>query len=231
MSRGASASSETALEELADRRRRIGRKGRPFRLSQEDRRESVGNGIAGERAPARHALVEDAAKGPDVRPLVDRLPPRLLGAHELDGSHDHAGTRVLERRGDLAREGVAVGFGTGHQLREPEVEELDPPFRRDHDVGRFQVPVDDSALVRGFQRLRDLARDAEGVGKGQSPAHPVGERFSRDQLEHEISRPARLLGAVDRGDPRMIDGRKQPRLALETRDPRRVLAERFRGAP
>jgi hypothetical protein len=46
-----------------------------------------------------------------------------------------------------------------HRFRETEVEHLHDPARRDHDVRGLQVAMDDAALVRDFERLRDLLRD------------------------------------------------------------------------
>jgi hypothetical protein len=35
--------------------------------------------------------------------------------------------------------------------------------RRDDDVGRLQIPMDDPALVRRVQRIANLSRDRERV--------------------------------------------------------------------
>ena len=61
---------------------------RPVGLRPQDRRERVGHGLARERLPARQALVEHAAEGEDVGPLVQRLSAGLLGAHVGGGSED-----------------------------------------------------------------------------------------------------------------------------------------------
>jgi hypothetical protein len=41
-----------------------------------------------------------------------------------------------------------------------EVQNLDPSFRRDFDVGRLQVTVNDAFLVSGFEGLCDLLSKA-----------------------------------------------------------------------
>ena len=46
-------------------------------------------------------------------------------------------------------------------LGQAEVEHLDGAVRRELDVGRLQVAVDDAALVRGLERLGDLPRDRQ----------------------------------------------------------------------
>src|SRR5678816_3719536 len=54
---------------------------RPLWFAFQNRCNRVGDGLTGQRlSPGQH-FVEHAAKRPDVRPLVERLPPRLLRAH------------------------------------------------------------------------------------------------------------------------------------------------------
>ena len=51
-----------------------------------------------------------------------------------------------------------------HRFREAEVEHFHHAVRADFDVGGFQIPMDDPLLVRGFECVRDLFRDWQGVG-------------------------------------------------------------------
>ena len=46
-------------------------------------------------------------------------------------------------------------------LREPEVEHLHDAVRGQRDVRRLEIPMDDSALVRGVERIGDLPRDRQ----------------------------------------------------------------------
>ena len=41
-------------------------------------------------------------------------------------------------------------------LGQPEIEHLDLALRRNFDVGRLQVPMDDAFLMSGFEPLGDL---------------------------------------------------------------------------
>jgi len=43
------------------------------------------------------------------------------------------------------------------------------PARREFDVGRLQIPMDDPLLVRRFQRAGDLTRDRERFGDCDRP--------------------------------------------------------------
>jgi hypothetical protein len=45
-----------------------------------------------------------------------------------------------------------------------EVEDLHDAVRRDLDVGGLQIAMDDASLVRGIERIGDLARDGQRVG-------------------------------------------------------------------
>ena len=76
---------------------------------------------------------------------------------------------------------------------ETEVEHLHAPRGRDLDVGRLEVAVHDAALVRRFERLDHLTREAHDLVDGQ-PApvdgcgvarDTVGERLAFDQLQDE----------------------------------------------
>jgi hypothetical protein len=66
----------------------------PFGLGFENGRERVRHGLAGERRPASQHFEQHATEGPDVRSLVDRLPPGLFGAHIGGRSEDGAFDRV-----------------------------------------------------------------------------------------------------------------------------------------
>ena len=112
---------------------------------------------------------------------------------------------VRQRRGDCS------------SLRQAEVEQLDRAVRRDLDVGGLQIAMDDALVVRGFERVGDLPRDAERlVERNRSLLDPLGQRRPFDQLHHQRV----LLDAVDRRDVRMIQRREHLRLAREARQAR-----------
>src|SRR3989454_7346967 len=90
--------------------------------------------------------------GVDVAARVQRLPPDLLGAHELGGAEDDPGRRELRDGGVDAP-----------LLGEAEVHHHGPlpaaVLGHEHDVLRLQVPVHDLQLVRVVQPRADLAQD------------------------------------------------------------------------
>ena len=56
-------------------------------------------------------------------------------------------------------------------LGQPEVEDLDVPVPRDEHVLGLEVPVDDSALVRRRESLRDLEPRSPSLASARSRAH------------------------------------------------------------
>ena len=53
----------------------------------------------------------------------------------------------------------------GHRFRHPEVEHFHRAGGRDLDIGGLQIAMNDAFLVRGFQRLGDLAGDVQRLGR------------------------------------------------------------------
>ena len=107
--------------------------------------------------PGEH-LVQHAAEGPDIGPLVDDLAARLLRAHVGGGAEDdpRAGARRSSHVGDCVGSG-APGSRVP-DLRQAEVQHLDHAVGRDLDVGRLQIAMDDPLLVRRFERVGGLPR-------------------------------------------------------------------------
>jgi hypothetical protein len=69
---------------------------------------------------------------------------------------------------------------------EPEVGDPDPTAPVDHDVGRFQIPMQDAAFVRGGQARRDLARELHClVGQAADAAEERGQVFAVDVFHRE----------------------------------------------
>jgi hypothetical protein len=78
------------------------------------------------------------------------------------------------------------------------------------DVGRLQIAMDDLLLVRGFERVGDLARRCDGFVEWQRAARDaIGERGSRDIFENEC---ARSFEPVYGGDVRVVQRREYLRL-------------------
>ena len=87
--------------------------------------------------------------------------------------------------------------------------------------------MDNTGLMRGFQRFGNLLRDWQRLIHRDRPLRdPVGERRSLDQLQHERPRPVALLDAVDLRDVGVVEGRENVCFALETREAIRIVGER-----
>ena len=130
--------------------------------------DSVSSGVVPlEGTPARRHLVEDRAEGELVGAEVDRLSARLLRRHVADRSQDGSRSGPDRDRRRL-RERTRLHLG-GRELGEAEVQDLDEPVLRDHDVLGLQVPVDDPALVRAREPIGGLCRDRQQPARGERP--------------------------------------------------------------
>ena len=177
MSRIASAMSCSRFRESLRRHRSsslrttrwVARQRDPVGIPLEDADEGVGHRVALEWTAAGQHLVEHAPERPDVGSVVDRLTARLLRTHIRRRAEHASVRRAVERAG-------ASEWHRGllrDRFRQAEVEHFRAQIVRQaqpslqHDVGRLQVAVDDRFLVRGDERVGDLARDGKGVGERQ----------------------------------------------------------------
>src|SRR5688572_11165418 len=196
---------ETATDELPRARGRRRRQERRVGLPVEDGGQHVAGGRALERAPPAQALEEHAPQRPQIGAPVDVLPANLLGTHVGRRAEDQAG---------LAQQGAVRP--ALQRLRQAEVEDLDAALRRDSDVRRLEIAVDDPRLVRGFEAGRDLAADVERlVDRRGTARHALGQVLARHELEREIQRVAVSVETVDLPDVRMIERSEDLGLALE----------------
>ena len=86
--------------------------------------------------------------------------------------------------------------------------------------------MDDAFLVRGFERLGDLAGDGERLRDRQRAAlETIGEHRAFDQFEHQRADTIRFFQPIDRANVRLIERREQARLAREAGPPFRISRE------
>lgn len=195
----------------------------PVRIVLHDRRHHFRDGVACECLPAGQHLEEHDAERPDVGALVHGLAARLLGRHVGRGTENQ--TEVCGVRGerggvrDVRRRSRARRI---HGLGKTEVEHFHRAVRPDLDVRRFQIAVDDAALVRGFERVGDLPRDGQHFGHRQRTARDDGRQiFTIDQFHDE----AAVDDAVDVGDVRVIQRGQRLCLAREAGEALRIECE------
>ena len=134
---------EAAAEQAADADRGVGRECGEVGLALDDGGKGVDHAVATKGGAAGEHLVEDAAKGPEVRALIDGLAAGLLGTHVGGGAEDHSDFGGVEVDGfPLVERDGAVGFAgvAGDRLGEAKVEYLDDGLGGDLYVGRLERP-------------------------------------------------------------------------------------------
>jgi hypothetical protein len=91
--------------------------------------------------------------------------------------------------------------------------------RRDEQVGRFDIAVNDASGMRGVKRVGDFDGDIEQRAQGhRSPVDAMLERLALEQLHDDEVLVLVLADVVDRADVRMIQSRGRLRLALKALD-------------
>ena len=139
--------------------------------------------------PGRH-LIDHRAQCVDVAASIAGLVAKLLGRH------------VRQRAGDLLRgrhrRRLRGPHGGSEDPRQAEVENLGDSLVSHHDVPRLQVPVNDSVLVRLFERVRNLRGEREHLSLGQLRLRqPVGQRRSGDELHDQEIQAVLRVEIVD----------------------------------
>jgi len=139
--------------------------------------------------------------------MIDRLAPGLLGTHIGCRSQDHPRITQHHGRGERRRiRQIGLRRGVVRGFRQPEIEDLHLPLRRERDVRRLEVAVHNPFLVRRLEGIGNLPRDPNCVVKRQRALfEPLGERRAFDELEHEKARALLLLESMDLRDVRMIE--------------------------
>ena len=163
-------------------------------------------------APREH-LVEHAAERIDVSASIHRPTLDLLRRDVVCGSDPGAGPGQAPGRSQL--------------LGEPEVGQVDLLVRAlsgDQDVGRLDVAVHQSALVRRVEGRRHRAHDAlDPVETELAPVDDLSQVRAWHVTHRQIEDALVLAAAVDRDDVGMLERRRQAGLRLEAGHGVRVL--------
>ena len=172
---------QTPSEQRPDRWRRVRRKAIERNRLFEHGRQGLSGGVARERLSAREHLVQHHAKCPDVGAPVGGFALGLFRRHVGRGAQDHVRLASSPWRASASpassRERVF-----GECFRQSKIENLDRARRRDLNVRRLQVAMDDSLLMRRFQRFGDLAGvayDAVWIGSGPPRVSPSTNSITR----------------------------------------------------
>ena len=111
---------------------------------------------------------------------------------------------------NLAREIGCGGF------RQTEVEHLDRAIRLHLDVAWFEISMNDSFFVCGFEGIGNLMGNGQRLDdRHWSVLQPLGERRALHQFEDERIYAVSLLDSINRCNVRMIQQGEQPRLPLK----------------
>ena len=165
-------------------------------------------------APARKHLVENRAKGKDVRTMIDRATLHLFGRHVADRSQYHAWISVDAASWYFSLRLAAVRLC---EFRNAEVENLYATIFGDEDVVGLEIAMNDSFLMRGRQTAGDLARivDRSTLCK-RRPSHSLAHGLALEQLRDNIGRAIVRADVMHDEDVRMIERARGAGLLLES---------------
>ena len=170
----------------------------------------------GERRAAGEHVVEDAAERVDVGSGVDPLAPDLLRGDEVQRADPVPGLRRARLR--------------EHVLGEPEVGQVGVVALPEQDVGRLDVAVHQAGGVRGVERGADLPDDPRRARRVERPlaADERAQVVAGDVAHRDVGDPVLLARVVDRDHVRVVDRRRDARLAQEP-PPDRLVGHQGRG--
>ena len=174
-------------------------------------------------AVACQHLVEHRTEAEDVTSRIHPLTQCLLWGHVGRGTRDLArgtarasGGQGLGGIGVAARYPMELACGVGfvgsafvaHQFGEAEIKYLHPAVSPDHDVGRFQVAMNDAVHVRCGQRISNRNCDTQELIQPHSVVRDERvETLAPHILHHDKVDAVGGFDLVYGDDVRMIEGR------------------------
>jgi hypothetical protein len=182
-----------------NRRRCRRRQGPQIRFLCDDEREGVGDILTVECALSGQHFIEHAPEGPHIRPLINRLPFCLLGAHIGRGAEDDTGVRDHGRRRDRGGDRKIRSYCVASErLGKPEIKHFHGAVCTQLDIGRLEIAMDDVLLVRGFEGSGNLPCDRERFIEWNGTLHdPICERGTFDKFQYKCPRVTSLFEAID----------------------------------
>ena len=113
--------------------------------------------------------------------------------------------------------------------RDTEVEDLHASFARDEQVLRFEVAVDDPAIVRRGQACGDIGSQPDRARRRERRAgEQRAERRAFEQFVDDVRRTIVLARVVNDDDVRMVQRPRGASFLLETTEPIRIGRKRRR---
>ncbi len=185
--------------------------------------------MAGEGAAAGAHFVEENAEGKNVGAMVERAAGDLFRRHVGGCAQDDADLRLCGSHGGVA--GGALGVDV---FCEAEIEDFDAAVMGDHDVGGFEVAMDDALFVRGGERVGDSLGDFDDLrGRKATGVREAVERLAFDEFHGEEVDAFGFFDREDGDDVRMIERGDGTGFALEASEAigvgRGVGRENFEG--
>ena len=172
-----------------------------WRLVVHDRAERVGSRTAPERREPGQHLEQDRAETEDVRPMIDAQAAHLFRGHVHRSANDRPNLNPAKRH-RFGR--VARGLGA-EQLRQSEVQDLDPAVPGDEQIGRLDIPMRDVMFVCRGETVGDLDRIIDHRPRRQRPrVHPLAERLAFEKLGDDPRRPLVHADIMNGEDIRVI---------------------------
>ena len=164
------------------------------------------NALAGKRLLAGDHLVKHDAKPKKIRTSINRPAPHLLWRHVAWCPQD------------------ATGTGESRTcFRNTEIHDLHRLVRRNHDVGRLYVSMNDAFVVRIIKAGTNLLGISDNVFRGQSLAleHHGLERFTLYILHGDIEEAVDFVRIIDGDNVRMVQ--RSGSASLMAKSPRHLL--------
>ncbi len=152
-------------------------------------------------------LVEHGAETEDVRPHIEIFAAGLFRRHVGQSAEDHPGDRQVCGCGGCVRSG---------RFRQSEIQYPGRTLNRDEDVCRLDVAMNNSLLIRGIQRARNLDCQVQEFCRLQGLAGDAMLQGIALEILHHNERLAMVFADfVDGADVRMVEGGSSPSFALE----------------
>ena len=178
-----------------------------------------------EGAYAGQHFIDHDPECPHIGVPVDGATQSLFRRHVRSAAEDDADVRPVRAHGRRVHHVDRSGCVHVERLRQPEVEHLHYAVVADFDVRWFEVAMDDAAIVGGFECFRDLQGDCQRLLQRQRAAGDQrGEGRSVHQFENKAAHAASFHDAINAADVGMIDGGKELRFSIESREPVGVAA-------